>query len=171
MKRTVVCLLLLFLMAAPVHAQLPTGEYEEAHGAMMALGGLAVGTVGFLAGFKIGVDSSTDTGMFAGFDDGFEWGSAVGAVTLGLGVHLANSGRGDIGPVVLSSMLIGGAGVGLAYATDTPEIVIPTVFFQLFAAVVAEQKSARGNYEESLTRVGLWRPGDGGTGLAVQMTF
>ncbi len=172
MKAGLVIAVSLTLMSIPLHAQVPPMEYEEAHGFRMAMGGLAVGAVGFLVGWEMGNEmGGGDNPLFDGYEEGYWVGSAIGAVGLGLGVHLANRGRGDLGADLLSSLLIGGAGVGIGYLADSEGLMIATVFLQLAVTVHMDKSTARGTYEDSLTRVGLWRPGGGGAGLVLQTTF
>jgi len=119
MKTALMLAFILALSTGSLHAQPTPKDYKESSGFRMAMGGLAVGAMGFLAGYELGSNYAKEDELFLnGPDEGYQMGSAVGALTLGLGVHLANRGRGDLGTVMLSSLLIGAAGVGITHATE-----------------------------------------------------
>ncbi len=173
MNRVMSIVLLLVLAAGPLRAQTLTSEYEEAHPAGMALGGLLLGAGGLLAGGYLGLESGIGEKKewFGGGWGAYYVGSAVGAVTLGYGVHALNRRRGDGAKVVLASLLVGAAGVALTTATESAVPLVLTVPVQLGVALAVERSTARANFEASRPNIGLWRSQEGAPGLALSMTF
>jgi hypothetical protein len=130
---------LLIAAAGPVLADETSSVSErEVRPAHSVAFGVGTGAAGFLVGFLVG---SSDDGDGEGLDDlanGIIIGSAVGALTLPLGVHAGNESQGNLGLVMLTSVLAGGAGWGLAAVLDDPHVVLVTPVLQIVSSVAVE---------------------------------
>lgn len=163
----------MILVATSARAE-PAPPYEEASSLSMAANGLLVGSVGFAAGMNVGLMLAGDPADDGDWDEvgyGLLGGTTVGALALGLGVHLANHDRGDVGPVVLGSLLVGVAGSLAAIGSGASELLLVTVPAQLVVAILAERSTARANHREATLEVMWWRPEGGGAGLALRSGF
>lgn len=110
--------------------------------------GLLWGGGGFLLGFALGAGITPDTnpegteGNWDAFENGMIAGSATGAISLSYGIHHGNRKRGELGWVLLTSVGLGAAGVGLTYANENIVILPVTVLAQFIACIAVERKTA-----------------------------
>jgi hypothetical protein len=119
--------------------------------ATLALGGIAGGALGTLAGAAAGFALETSLtqchgGEFCGVLGILVGGAAGEVLGIPLGTHVMNGRRGRYGEGVVVTLLVGLAGLGLA--TQMPEagpvmgVAIPAA--QLIAAVAVERRSGAG---------------------------
>ena len=116
---------------------------HEVHPALLAAGGILGGAVGVfggaLAGARITQHDCEDCGIV-----GAAYGAvAGGSALLPLGVHLANGSRGRLVPSLLSSLAIGVAGVGVAAASNSVDVMIAVPVLQLMSSILIERRTAR----------------------------
>ncbi|MBD3221558.1 hypothetical protein GF314_09970 [bacterium] len=139
MARTVLILILVAATAGRgLAGETSSTERREVHPVRAGALGMATGTIGFVSGFYLG---SHDDDGGEGLDAvarGVIIGSIVGALTLPLGAHAGNGSQGDLGLVMLASVLAGGVGWGLAAAADDGNAVIVTPVLQIVACVAVE---------------------------------
>jgi len=114
----------------------------ETHPATLAFAGAVGGAIGLLggaiAGAKITEDDCEDCALLGGV-----YGAVAGGSTgLALGVHLANGSRGRFLPSLLTSLALGGAGLGMAVLSDTPEIMIAVPVAQLVSTILIERSTS-----------------------------
>jgi hypothetical protein len=113
----------------------------------MVLGGLAGGVVGFFAGGYAGAMAGGGDRVCGDDACGLEeavWGATAGVSTLiPLGVHLANGRRGNYGAELAASLLVGAAGLGLAYNSNNgvPLLLVPVG--QIVTSMLIERATAR----------------------------
>ena len=130
------------LMTSDPHATLAVPR----DGAMV-LGGLAGGVVGFFAGGYAGAMAGGGNRVCGDDPCGFEeavWGAAAGVSTfIPLGVHLANGRHGSYGKDLAASLVIGVAGMSLAYQSNSgvPLLLMPVG--QIVASVLIERAAAK----------------------------
>ena len=76
----------------------------------------------------------------------------VAGVSSGIpvGVHFSNGGRGKLLHSLLASLAIGGAGLGLAIATDEPAVMIAVPVLQLASAIAIERNTGREGYQRPI---------------------
>jgi hypothetical protein len=103
-----------------------------------ALGGAAGLVGGALAGARITGGNCDDCGLIGGVYGGIAGWSAG----IPLGVHLANGRRGKLLPSLLSSLAIGGVGLGAALAADKVELMIPVPVAQLITSILIERSTS-----------------------------
>jgi hypothetical protein len=121
----------------------PAGSRDGA----MVLGGLAGGVVGFFAGGYAGAAAGGGDRVCGDDPCGFEeaiWGATAGVSTfIPLGVHLANGRRGNYGAELAASLVVGVAGLGLAYSSNSgvPLVLVPVG--QLVTSMLIERAAAR----------------------------
>jgi hypothetical protein len=163
--RTVLTLLGLFALAAPLAAQRPSvrwarweapalgsarGSASRPHGATtvgMIAAGVGGGTVGFFAGGFIGYELGGGSLVCGDDACGLEeaaYGAIAGeSVLLPLGVHVANRRQGNYGLSLLASAAIGGLGILAVNASHDgiPLIVVPVA--QLVSSVLIERATSR----------------------------
>jgi hypothetical protein len=68
---------------------------------------------------------------------------AGGSAALPVGVHLANGRRGRLGPSLLASLALGGAGLGAAALTNEYGILLAVPVAQLVSAIAIERATSR----------------------------
>lgn len=126
----------------PVRISPETQKPGSVAGAYMV--GILGGVVGFVGGALIGLSADDcykeEGDEFCNFDSGFFAGSAAGAVFLAAGVHIGNGRHGKFEKDLLISVLIGGAGVGAAFATGSRTILFTVPIAQLIGTVFMERK-------------------------------
>lgn len=107
--------------------------------------GILGGVAGFVTGAFIGAgldecfDGSEET-ILCNLDTAFYVGSAAGAAMMAVGVHVGNGRHGRFFKDLIVSVLIGGAGMGLAFAADSPAILISVPIAQLIGTIAMERK-------------------------------
>ena len=113
------------------------------------LGGLAGGTVGFFAGGLAGAALCSCEGG-EGFDElwaAFLGAAAGTAISIPIGVHLANGRHGNLGYSLAASLAIGAVGVLTAVAvnddTASPAIILVIPVSQIATSVLIERKTTR----------------------------
>ncbi|MGH7497572.1 MAG: hypothetical protein ACREL3_01840 [Gemmatimonadales bacterium] len=121
--------------------------HHEVHPALLAAGGILGGAVGVfggaLAGAKITQNDCEDCALV-----GAAYGAvAGGSALLPLGVHLANGRRGKLGPSLLSSLAIGAAGLGVAAASNSVDVMIAVPVLQIISSVLIERATGRRRQE------------------------
>lgn len=131
--------------SAPVRSvELPwrdDGSDSQAGTGLMVAAGLLGGAVGFVGGAIVGARLGTcpsgceDPGLTESFV-GAMIGSGVG---IPIGVHLANRGRGNLPGSVGVSVLIGGAGTLLAFATHSFVPVMLAPVAQIITSIGIER--------------------------------
>lgn len=110
------------------------------------LGGILGGVVGFAGGALIGLYADDcykhggEASLFCNFDTGLLVGSTSGALLLATGVHLGNGKHGRMKYDLLVSVLLGGVGLGAAFAAESPAILLSTPIAQLIGTVCMERK-------------------------------
>ena len=121
---------------------------------VLVLGGAATAAVGMVAfglvGGLIGANSCADTGnpdSCRGIEGGL-WGAAVGyTVGIPVGVHLANRRAGSLGPGLLTSAAIAGAGVAIGFGIGTDQSIavaaLSAPIVQMVSSVIIERRTAR----------------------------
>lgn len=113
----------------------------------MVVGGVLGGTAGLFGGAIIG--GRLGGGNSICYDDpcGLEealLGAVIGeTVLLPLGVHLANHSRGNYGYSLLGALAVGAAGIGLAGATDSAELLLAIPIGQIISSVLIERATSR----------------------------
>ena len=110
---------------------------------ILGLGGIAGGGLGVVAGgwagAKIREHECEDCGL-----SGLLYGAVLGgSAALPVGVHLANGGRGKLGPSLLASLALGGAGLGAAALTNEYGILLAVPVVQLVSAIAIERATSR----------------------------
>jgi hypothetical protein len=146
------------------HVERPAGEWYSGRDSQLdravevllrhVLGGAATAAVGVVAfgfvGALIGANSCADSGnpdSCRGIE-GALWGAAVGyTVGIPAGVHLANRRAGSLGPSLLTSAAIAGAGVAIGFGIGTDQSIaaaaLSAPIIQMVSAVIIERKTAR----------------------------
>jgi hypothetical protein len=116
------------------------GDDRHDTGARSIFYGLATGVAGFgfgaVAGAMVYKDETNDMAALEGIVIG---GSIAGALTLPLGVHAGNHGRGHFGAVLATSVAVGAAGWVAMYAFEEGAILPVTAAAQLALCTVVEQ--------------------------------
>ena len=103
------------------------------------LGGAAAGFAGMYSGAMLLEDDCEDCAIIGGV-----YGLVAGVSSgIPLGVHLSNRGRGNLLPSLLSSLAIGGVGLGVAIAADEPAVMLGVPVLQLASAILIERKTGR----------------------------
>ena len=110
---------------------------------ILGLGGIAGGGLGAMAGgwtgARIREHACEDCGL-----NGLLYGAVVGVSTaLPVGVHFANGGRGKLGPSLLASLALGGAGLAAAALTHEYGILMAVPVAQLVSSVAIERATSR----------------------------
>jgi hypothetical protein len=127
--------------SAPAELRLHSLPRSRDNTAALVLGGVAGAAVGMLVGGVAGV-KSYEGHCEDCFLPGLFYGAAAGgSAALPLGVHVANGRRGSYGTSLLASLAIGGAGVGLAAATDEYGVLLAVPVVQLVSAVLIERRT------------------------------
>jgi len=114
-------------------------------GVTLAFGGLVGGVLGFFAGGLSGV-AVCDCNSGEGYDalEAFFLGAAVGtAITIPLGVHLANRSDGNYGISLAASAGISALGLAAAFAADEAAIVLLVPISQIVSSVLIERRTTR----------------------------
>jgi hypothetical protein len=121
---------------------------------VLVLGGAATAAVGMVAfgfvGALIGGNSCADIGnpdSCRGMEGGL-WGAAVGyTVGIPAGVHLANGRAGRLGPSLLASAAIAGAGAAIGFGIGTDQSIavaaLSAPIIQMVSSVIIERRTAR----------------------------
>lgn len=113
----------------------------------LAGAGLLASAIGFFAGGFIGAEIDQ-----AGSNGYEEWdglycvvvGASIGeTLLLPVGVHLANSWRGNLPLSLLASVSIVGAGIFVATATEEPYVLLSIPILQLTACTAIERSTSR----------------------------
>ena len=113
----------------------------------MTAGGLIGGAVGFAGGALIGATLGGGNAICGDDACGLEeaaYGAIVGqSVLLPLGVHIANGRRGNYGYSLITSMVIGAAGIAAVHATNdgAPFIAVPVL--QLVSSILIERATSK----------------------------
>jgi hypothetical protein len=121
----------------------PEDEDAPASVTHMLVAGAASGAVGFLIGALIGGQVADDDD--GGADDldslagAFVGGSILGGLAVPLGVNQANDGAGSLPLGLVTSVLVGGAGLLATDATGSAAVLLATPLFQLGACTAVEQ--------------------------------
>jgi hypothetical protein len=103
------------------------------------LGGAAAGFGGMYSGALITQDDCEDCAIV-----GAIYGLVAGVSTgIPLGVHFTNGGRGDLKKSLLTSLAIGGIGLGVAHMTGEPGIMFGIPVLQLVSSVAIERATGR----------------------------
>lgn len=110
----------------------------------MALGGLAMGAIGFFGGGFAGAllfQSEEDDPDGLDALERFAIGAVIGETALlPLGVHIANKRQGNLFPAILASAAITGASLAIATSgEDQIELLIPVPLVQLVASIAIER--------------------------------
>ena len=111
------------------------------HPGWLAVGGVLGGAAGLVGGAYVGAriteDDCEDCFLLGGIH------GAIGGWSTGipLGVHLANGRRGKLLPSMLTSLAIGGVGLGAALAADRYELMIPVPVAQLVTSILIERST------------------------------
>jgi hypothetical protein len=127
-------------------AQRPTPVLVVGGAATAAVSMVAFGFVGAL----IGGNSCADRGnpdSCRGME-GALWGAAVGyTVGIPAGVHLANRRAGSLGPSLLTSAAIAGAGAAIGFGIGTDQSIavaaLSAPILQMVSSVIVERRTAR----------------------------
>jgi len=107
--------------------------------------GILGGAAGFVTGALIGLSADncnpegSEDEIFCNLDTGFFVGSAGGATMLAVGVHVGNGRYGNLWKDLAVSALIGSAGVGLAFAAESPPVLFTVPVVQLIGTVLMER--------------------------------
>lgn len=126
---------------APADLRLRSLPRSRDNTAALVLGGVAGAAAGMLVGGVAGV-KSYEGHCEDCFLPGLFYGAvAGGSAALPLGVHLANGRRGSYGTSLLASLAIGGAGIGLAAATNEYGVMLAVPVVQLVSAVLIERRT------------------------------
>jgi len=153
MRRSIVMLLCVMFIAAPALADgtaSPPPDHQTHAGKALAFGILA-GTAGFAVGAVIGSGFADGDREFDGLATGFIGGSILGGLFLPLGVHSGNKRQGNLGLVMLTSVLTAGVGWGLAGATNDGAFVVATPMIQLLGCTAVEVATTPGPEQPSVT--------------------
>ncbi len=116
---------------------------ERANPALMAAAGAAGGAVGFFAGALAGAKLTEHDCEDCAFVGAIYGAVAGGSALLPLGVHVANRGRGNLGLSLLSSLVIGGAGLALASGTNSAAVMVPVPVLQIVSSILIERRTER----------------------------
>jgi hypothetical protein len=92
-----------------------------------------------LIGGKLTEHDCEDCGLVGVVYGGIVGGSAF----LPLGVHLANGRRGNFGLSLLTSLAIGAAGLGVAYATNEGAVMLPVPVLQIVSSILIERRTEK----------------------------
>jgi len=110
---------------------------------ILGLGGIAGGAVGVMAGGWVGGKAREGVCEDCALS-GLLYGAVVGgSAALPLGVHLANGRRGRLGPSLLASLALGGAGLGAAALTNEYGILLAVPVAQIVSAIAIEHATSR----------------------------
>jgi hypothetical protein len=151
----------------------------------MALGGLALGGVGFCGGFFLSAEMKDLNVFNDDVTDPFYIGSAFGAAGLATGVHLGNERRGSWPLTTLVSLLVGAG--GSYWIVESPDdsggLLFLVPFLQLSATMAVQRWTTPNTSlvgattprvddkrETSLARIGLL-PVRGGAGFVISGAF
>ncbi len=113
----------------------------------MTAGGLLGGAVGFAGGALIGATLGGGNAICGDDACGLEeaaYGAIAGqSILLPLGVHIANGRRGNYGFSLITSVVIGAAGIVAVDATNdgSPFIVVPVL--QLVSSILIERATSK----------------------------
>lgn len=117
----------------------------SANASGMTLGGIAGVAVGYMAG---GLLSALVACIDTPYDDGdcelgaFVIGGLIAStVTIPIGVHMGNHGRGDLSRDLLVSAAIGAVGLGAAAATENGTVFLFTPLAQVIASIWMEERT------------------------------
>jgi hypothetical protein len=120
---------------------------------VLVLGGAATAAAGMVAfslvGALIGGYSCADIGNPDSCRmEGGLWGAAVGyTVGIPAGVHLANRRAGSLGPSLLTSAAIAGAGAAIGFGIGTDQSIavaaLSAPIIQMVSSVIIERRTAR----------------------------
>ena len=135
----------------PVGGAVPTLRPAASSGGTsvlgMTAGGLIGGAVGFAGGALIGATLGGGNAICGDDACGLEeaaYGAIAGqSILLPLGVHIANGRRGNYGFSLITSVVIGAAGIVVVDATNdgSPFIVVPVL--QLVSSILIERATSR----------------------------
>jgi hypothetical protein len=140
------------ILAAPASAALAQSAGRPVP--VLVLGGAAAGALGMVVfgfgGALVGGNSCTAIGnpdSCRGMEGGL-WGAAVGyTVGIPVGVHLANRRAGILGPSLLTSAAIAGAGAAIGFGIGTDQSIavaaLSAPILQMASSVVMERRTAR----------------------------
>ena len=110
---------------------------------LLGLGGIAGGAVGVMAGGWVGGKAREGVCEDCALS-GLLYGAVVGgSAALPVGVHLANGRRGRLGPSLLASLALGGAGLGAAALTNEYGMLLAVPVAQLVSAIAIERATSR----------------------------
>jgi len=110
---------------------------------ILGLGGIAGGAVGVMAGGWVGGKAREGVCEDCALSGLLYGAVAGGSAALPVGVHLANGRRGRLGPSLLASLALGGAGLGAAALTNEYGILVAVPVAQLVSAIVIERATSR----------------------------
>jgi hypothetical protein len=156
LRNTFIATSLVAVLLLPVQAlaQAAPAQRVERPVPLLVLGGAAgaaVGMVSFgLIGALVGGNSCGhvgDPGSCRGMENGL-WGAAVGyTVGIPTGVHLANGRAGSLGPSLLTSAAIAGAGIAIGFGIGTDQSIavaaLSAPIVQMVSSVIIERRTAR----------------------------
>jgi hypothetical protein len=110
---------------------------------ILGLGGIAGAAVGVMAGGWVGGKAREGVCEDCALG-GLLYGAVAGeSAALPVGVHLANGRRGRLGPSLLASLALGGAGLGAAALTNEYGILLAVPVAQLVSAIAIERATSR----------------------------
>jgi hypothetical protein len=133
--------------AASARAQDSIPPIEGTDVVALTAGGALGATVGFFGGALLG--ARVENSFFpCGCDDPGLAGAILGAaaamaLTIPLGVHAFDAGRGDLSKAMLASLAGGFLLTTVALSADVGEVILAVPVAEIVGAVVAELKSRR----------------------------
>jgi hypothetical protein len=123
-------------------AVVPAARSADGDVAGMILGAVTLGTAGLFAGGMIG--NRFQSHPCEDCLEGPFYGALAGvSLAIPAGVHLANHGRGRLGPSVAASLGIGALGFGAAALTDNWGLLLAIPVLQIAASIGIEQHTTR----------------------------
>jgi hypothetical protein len=123
-------------------AVVPAARSADGDVAGMILGAVTLGTAGLFAGGMIG--NRFQSHPCEDCLEGPFYGALAGvSLAIPAGVHLANHGRGTLGPSVAASLGIGALGFGAAALTDNWGLLLAIPVLQIAASIGIEQHTTR----------------------------
>lgn len=110
----------------------------------MIFGGILLGAGGLIGGALIGqhLERSPCEDCILG---AFVGALAGESLAIPLGVHLANRGRGDVGPALAASIGIAAAGLGAAVLSREGGVLLAIPVLHIAASIAIERHTAAGN--------------------------